>query len=333
MRDGRNLQRSVKLLFRRFDNLKAKLSSSALYPARPDRMHIVPNGDDMGNFFGVLVDEALSKISEHGIKRLCRDSNIYWRGIEYFMQGRVFERSVEWNTIRAKVRGKSAPYYDVEVVFEQEKGGFSISMSCNCPSARNSICKHVVAVLVAWARKPESFAVSLGDAPERKDFTEMQFQREAHGIFSVVGDLIVSMEESAWKEDFDVVQKVQTLVRQFAQTPDGIQNDHYIKLSHVAIAVCTNILVCLDKKYNLGAMRLYSRASAEVMGKVIESLVNEVHERKGTSMENGKERMQAMKMKQEDIYMVQDQQQKGDLHASGKASRSWDSIVEEFARS
>ena len=77
------------------------------------------------------------------------------RGIEYFQQNRVMEmRSVD-GTLQAMVEGSDpASPYDVQL-----EGGADLSLACSCPYDAEPVCKHIVAVLVAWsARKGASDA-------------------------------------------------------------------------------------------------------------------------------------------------------------------------------
>jgi|GEM_PF-846199 len=60
--------------------------------------------------------------------------------------------------IHAEVQGSGSTPYRIDITFKE--GGAKPSTKCSCPAWRsNNFCKHVGAVLLAWANKPDTFAV------------------------------------------------------------------------------------------------------------------------------------------------------------------------------
>src|SRR5262245_1167375 len=56
----------------------------------------------------------------------------------------------------AEAAGSGATTYKVQILFEEKVRG-----RCSCMAARSRpFCKHAAALLVAWARAPEAFAVA-----------------------------------------------------------------------------------------------------------------------------------------------------------------------------
>ena len=75
------------------------------------------------------------------------------KGQEYFDEGRVRNRVRTNDGLRAMVEGS----YTYRVVIRER--GESISGACTCPYRANwgGDCKHIHAVLIAWAKEPETF--------------------------------------------------------------------------------------------------------------------------------------------------------------------------------
>jgi HEAT repeat protein len=86
------------------------------------------------------------------------------KGIEIF-DARGIERPARYqNKLFAEVKGSEGQLYKVALTFTDIPR--SIAASCTCPAAESRpICKHATALLIAWARAPESFAVS--EAPPK----------------------------------------------------------------------------------------------------------------------------------------------------------------------
>src|SRR5262245_7027856 len=65
------------------------------------------------------------------------------------------------NRIFAEAKGSGQSPYRVSLTFAEQPG--SVTARCSCMAARSRpFCKHSAALLVAWARSPESFVVSEG---------------------------------------------------------------------------------------------------------------------------------------------------------------------------
>ncbi len=62
------------------------------------------------------------------------------------------------SSIHAEVQGSGSTPYRIDITFKD--AGSKPSTKCTCPAWRsNPLCKHVTTVLLAWAGKPETFAV------------------------------------------------------------------------------------------------------------------------------------------------------------------------------
>ncbi|HLV97723.1 MAG TPA: SWIM zinc finger family protein [Ktedonobacterales bacterium] len=73
-------------------------------------------------------------------------------------KGDVLRPWVAGSAIHAEVQGSGSTPYRIDITFKD--AGSKPSSKCSCPAWRsNPLCKHVTAVLLAWAGKPDSFAV------------------------------------------------------------------------------------------------------------------------------------------------------------------------------
>ncbi len=91
-----------------------------------------------------LLTEAV--IREHA------SSESFGRGEEYYDRGAVLSLMRRGNVLRGEVAGSESPY-EVRVTFDA--AGIT-EASCGCPYDWGGWCKHIVAVLLACIREPES---------------------------------------------------------------------------------------------------------------------------------------------------------------------------------
>ncbi len=79
-------------------------------------------------------------------------------GRKIFQKGDVLRPWVAGSAIHAEVQGSGSTPYRIDITFKD--AGSAPSTKCSCPAWRgNKFCKHVTAVLLAWAGKPETFAI------------------------------------------------------------------------------------------------------------------------------------------------------------------------------
>lgn len=88
------------------------------------------------------------------------DSGSFSRGRGYARSGHIFGAIRRENVLRARSHGSSGGPYVVEATLA--KTGTSrvenpLDFACDCP--RGGFCKHVVALLLTWIDRPESFTV------------------------------------------------------------------------------------------------------------------------------------------------------------------------------
>lgn len=99
--------------------------------------------------------EELPPITEEQIRAQVTAES-YRRGEPYFVRGAVKAPRRTGMFIRAQCEGSRAEPYRVTV----ELGPVGIASAyCTCPVGADGSCKHTAAVLLAWARAPETFVV------------------------------------------------------------------------------------------------------------------------------------------------------------------------------
>jgi uncharacterized Zn finger protein len=94
---------------------------------------------------------SLSDLKEGIIKKLANYHTLT-RGLNYFNEGRIVNPIVWDQTIQAEVIGSGLLNYTASVEIKNNQ----INPYCNCPS-EEYLCKHIIALLYAWIKIPESF--------------------------------------------------------------------------------------------------------------------------------------------------------------------------------
>src|SRR5262245_6274254 len=102
------------------------------------------------------------KVGLAELRSIVVDAGELAKGTQFFDEKRLSNLSRHGNKLFCQAKGSSP--YRVTLAFGD--AATDVKSRCTCPAARASsrpFCKHGAALLVAWARAPEAFAVS--DAP------------------------------------------------------------------------------------------------------------------------------------------------------------------------
>jgi hypothetical protein len=81
------------------------------------------------------------------------------------------DASIQGNTLMGRCEGAQSPFYKVRAELD---GGGIRSASCNCNQNSRGYCKHIVALLLTYAHKPELFAVHKDPAELLAEFDREQ---------------------------------------------------------------------------------------------------------------------------------------------------------------
>lgn len=95
---------------------------------------------------------SLPRLTEADVRRLT-DSRSFDRGRRYYDEGNISDPVRQGNELRAYCEGSQDEPYRVRVTLDEKKG--VTQTDCSCPIG--VACKHVVALLLTWVHKPESF--------------------------------------------------------------------------------------------------------------------------------------------------------------------------------
>lgn len=95
----------------------------------------------------------------------------FQRGRELYRSGAISNASVQGHTLSGECEGNESPFYKVRVELDD---GDIRSATCTCPYDFGGYCKHIVALLLAYAQKPQQFAVRQAPAELLSDLTREQ---------------------------------------------------------------------------------------------------------------------------------------------------------------
>jgi HEAT repeat protein len=99
------------------------------------------------------------------LRRLVPDAHELAKGTRLFDDGRLTALVRHRERLHAAAEGSGTVSWQVSLVLGEAP--LTVSARCTCPAAMRGLCKHAVALLVAWARTPGAFAVS-GTSPEKR---------------------------------------------------------------------------------------------------------------------------------------------------------------------
>ncbi len=122
---------------------------------------------------------ASSELTEASIRAGASEKS-FARGQELFRRGAVSDTAIQGNTVSGLCEGSESPFYRVRAELD---GGGVRSASCTCPYDFGGYCKHIVALLLAYARNPSQFAL-------RRDPTELLSDLSREQLISLVTKLL-----------------------------------------------------------------------------------------------------------------------------------------------
>jgi uncharacterized Zn finger protein len=97
----------------------------------------------------------IAKLTEAVIRAGANDKS-FQRGRELYRGGAVSNAAIQGRTLSGECEGNESPFYKVRA--ELDDHGIR-SASCACPYEFGGYCKHIVALLLAYAQKPKQFTV------------------------------------------------------------------------------------------------------------------------------------------------------------------------------
>ncbi|AKT36082.1 HEAT repeat domain-containing protein [Chondromyces crocatus] len=113
--------------------------------------------------------EEAKRIGTGELRSWISDAGELRKGAELYDKGQLLNLSRHRAKLFCDAKGSGASPYKVMITYA-DKPIPTFKAQCSCPAAvrgrgRGGFCKHGAALMVAWARAPESFLVSNGPAP------------------------------------------------------------------------------------------------------------------------------------------------------------------------
>jgi uncharacterized Zn finger protein len=144
--------------------------------------------------------ENLPTITEADIRQMSSEQS-FERGTGYYYQGALFELVRQGNELRSSCEGSSYEPYRVSVTL----GAQGIEYThCTCPYDWGGICKHRVALLLAWIHEPESFHTV-------PPLDELLAKRSKEDLIALIKEML--------KREPDLVRVLELPVQPDRQTP------------------------------------------------------------------------------------------------------------------
>ncbi|PYS77268.1 MAG: hypothetical protein DMF66_10460, partial [Acidobacteria bacterium] len=112
----------------------------------------------------------IAKLTEAVIRAGTNDKS-FQRGRELYRSGAISNAAIRGHTLSGECEGNESPFYKVRVELD---GGGIRTATCTCPYDFGGYCKHIVALLLAYAQKPKQFVVSREPAELLSDLTREQ---------------------------------------------------------------------------------------------------------------------------------------------------------------
>lgn len=97
--------------------------------------------------------EQLPKLTEAQVRRLAT-AKVFERGRDYWAEGAISETSRQGMTLSCQCQGSDPEPYGVRVSLDS-KG--VTDADCDCPYEYEGVCKHIVALLLAYIHQPATF--------------------------------------------------------------------------------------------------------------------------------------------------------------------------------
>jgi uncharacterized Zn finger protein len=113
------------------------------------------------------------------------------RGLELYRNGAISDAAIQGNVLTGHCEGMQSPFYKVRA--ELDAGGVR-SASCNCDYDFGGHCKHIVALLLTYARDPEQFVV-------REDMAKRLAELSREQLLTLLTELLDEVPDlSDWLE-------------------------------------------------------------------------------------------------------------------------------------
>ena len=228
-----------------------------------------------------IAANVLRGLKESKIRKVCGEV-IYRAGVQEYTLGKVSEEKFADNTLLGRVGGKKSSHGDIEyfqpgITLETNAGTIRTYGECQCTLAlEGTICPHMAAVMIAWAREPRKFTEDLG-------YLRTRFEKLKQNVMSSLEDLLGSVETSSRAEVFALLQKTFSQLRSWGNGVKEVKRHEDLEpysrfhplrefsgtINYVSLA----IIAAIERKYAVQAIDIYNRASLTTFGRVLDLFV------------------------------------------------------------
>ncbi|MGE0132622.1 MAG: SWIM zinc finger domain-containing protein [Blastocatellales bacterium] len=119
------------------------------------------------------------------------NEKVFARGQELYRNSAVSDAAIQGNVLTGNCEGTQSPFYKVRA--ELDRGGVR-EASCDCEYEFGGYCKHIVALLLTFAREPEQFVV-------REDMAKRLAELDREQLLALLTELLDEVPDlSDWLE-------------------------------------------------------------------------------------------------------------------------------------
>lgn len=306
-----------------------------------------------------LVDHTLLSMTERDVELMFRRGTTYFQALTLFMSGSVVEKNVMWNRLAGKVREKGAVYCEPEVEVIRKGNRAAANLGCDCSVfTKRDACPHVVALMLAWVRKRDTFrtAVQTAGARYREDDTgyddkpwetESRIVTASHRALWLLDDVAEGLETSSRRDDLDVIQQLQSMIKNCALAYDSADLTHahnhaYLRdVLSITTAVCLGVMENIGRKYSLPFATVHYKGLLDTADRLVEMFLDGVGGTTGAGTRSDTGSALGQEVTRPDVGRYAGRENSAghataapggsaDARGTKETSRSWDSIIDEL---
>jgi len=198
-----------------------------------------------------MAEEKLFRLTEARVRSLANETS-FARGKTYYLDGAILDPICQTTELRAQCEGSEYEPYQVSATLA-ESG--IVETSCTCPYDYGGICKHIVALLLTYIHKPQTFrfipplpTLLAGRSQEELIALIGEMIRRQPELLSLV-ELSVATEEARQGQPLDV-----TAYRRQARRALRHESLHVIEKELRVLRELAAHLVKTDDWLNAGAV-------------------------------------------------------------------------------
>ena len=266
-------------------------------------------------------------LTELKIRKICGEV-IYRAGVQQYTLGRVSEEKFADNTLFGKVSGNKSKspgeiqYFHPSITLERENAKTLRTFGeCECELAREgTLCTHMAALLIAWARQPQKFEEDL-------EYLRSRFEEAQQNVLSSLEDLLSFVESSSTKaEVFALLQETYSQIKSWGNGISeagrdpraNVHFDPFREFSSTINYVSLAIMAAVERKYSLEILDLYNSATLATFGRVLTLFVESTGDSDKSPVRSSSRGKQKAGKKSG--------------NAAKKTVRSWDLLIENFTK-